>query len=107
MGVATVGLGCDTPEPQWPRCGPHLGAAHAALLACCAGGIDVVHGHSSHHAKGAEVYKGKLIIYGAGDLLSDYEGITVRAGSVRTHCSPGSVQGRPRSAAPPGAYPDK
>lgn len=38
--------------------------------------VDVVHGHSSHHAKGIEVYKGKLIIYGSGDLLNDYEGIS-------------------------------
>lgn len=43
-----------------------------------AAGVDVVHGHSSHHAKGAEVYRGKLILYGAGDLISDYEGISVR-----------------------------
>ena len=38
-------------------------------------GIDLVHGHSSHHAKSIEVYKGKLILYGCGDLLNDYEGI--------------------------------
>ncbi len=38
-------------------------------------GIDVVHGHSSHHAKGIEVYKDKLILYGSGDFLNDYEGI--------------------------------
>ncbi len=38
--------------------------------------VDVVHGHSSHHVKGIEVYKGKLIIYGSGDLLNDYEGIS-------------------------------
>jgi poly-gamma-glutamate capsule biosynthesis protein CapA/YwtB (metallophosphatase superfamily) len=38
-------------------------------------GIDVVHGHSSHHVKGIEVYKEKLIIYGCGDFLDDYEGI--------------------------------
>jgi len=37
--------------------------------------VDVVHGHSSHHVKGIEVYRGKLIIYGSGDLLNDYEGI--------------------------------
>ncbi len=37
--------------------------------------VDVIHGHSSHHVKGIEVYKGKLIIYGSGDLLNDYEGI--------------------------------
>jgi poly-gamma-glutamate synthesis protein (capsule biosynthesis protein) len=38
-------------------------------------GVDVVHGHSSHHVKGIEVYKDRLIIYGSGDLLNDYEGI--------------------------------
>ena len=38
--------------------------------------IDVVFGHSSHHAMGIEVYNRKLIIYGAGDFLNDYEGIT-------------------------------
>lgn len=36
---------------------------------------DIIHGHSSHHAKGIEVYKQKPVIYGAGDLLNDYEGI--------------------------------
>ncbi len=35
----------------------------------------MVHGHSSHHIKGVEVYKGKLIAFGCGDFLSDYEGI--------------------------------
>jgi poly-gamma-glutamate synthesis protein (capsule biosynthesis protein) len=39
------------------------------------GGADVVHGHSSHHVKGLELYKGRLIIYGCGDFLTDYEGI--------------------------------
>jgi poly-gamma-glutamate synthesis protein (capsule biosynthesis protein) len=38
-------------------------------------GADVVHGHSSHHAMGIEVYKGRPVIYGAGDLINDYEGI--------------------------------
>jgi poly-gamma-glutamate synthesis protein (capsule biosynthesis protein) len=38
-------------------------------------GVDVVHGHSSHHVKGLEVYRGRLILYGCGDLLTDYEGI--------------------------------
>jgi poly-gamma-glutamate synthesis protein (capsule biosynthesis protein) len=37
--------------------------------------VDVVHGHSSHHAKGIEVYRDRLILYGCGDFLSDYEGI--------------------------------
>ncbi|MGD8668352.1 MAG: CapA family protein, partial [Desulfobacterales bacterium] len=39
------------------------------------GGVDIVHGHSSHHVKAIEVYKGKLILYGCGDFLNDYEGI--------------------------------
>jgi poly-gamma-glutamate synthesis protein (capsule biosynthesis protein) len=38
-------------------------------------GVDVVHGHSSHHVKGIEVYKGKPILYGSGDFVNDYEGI--------------------------------
>lgn len=38
-------------------------------------GVDVVFGHSSHHPLGIEVYKDKLIIYGAGDFINDYEGI--------------------------------
>lgn len=39
-------------------------------------GVDVVHGHSSHHVKGVEVYRNKLILYGCGDMLTDYEGIS-------------------------------
>jgi poly-gamma-glutamate capsule biosynthesis protein CapA/YwtB (metallophosphatase superfamily) len=38
--------------------------------------VDVVHGHSSHHPKGVEVYRGKPILYGCGDFLNDYEGIS-------------------------------
>jgi poly-gamma-glutamate synthesis protein (capsule biosynthesis protein) len=38
-------------------------------------GVDVVYGHSSHHAKGLELYRGKLILYGCGDFINDYEGI--------------------------------
>ena len=41
-------------------------------------GVDLVHGHSSHHVKGIEVYQGRLILYGCGDLLTDYEGIRGR-----------------------------
>ena len=37
--------------------------------------VDLVHGHSSHHPKGIEVYRGKTVLYGCGDLLNDYEGI--------------------------------
>ena len=38
-------------------------------------GIDVVHGHSSHHPRPIEMYRGKLILYGCGDTIDDYEGI--------------------------------
>lgn len=37
--------------------------------------VDIIHGHSSHHVKGIEVYEGRLILYGCGDFLNDYEGI--------------------------------
>ena len=37
--------------------------------------VSVIHGHSSHHAKGIEVYRNRLILYGCGDFLNDYEGI--------------------------------
>ncbi|MBE0597593.1 MAG: CapA family protein [Desulfuromonadales bacterium] len=39
-------------------------------------GVDLVHGHSAHHLQGIEVYRGKLILYGCGDFLTDYEGIS-------------------------------
>ncbi|GAB1640360.1 CapA family protein [Krasilnikovia sp. MM14-A1259] len=39
------------------------------------GGADVVHGHSSHHPRPVEVHRGRLILYGCGDLINDYEGI--------------------------------
>jgi poly-gamma-glutamate capsule biosynthesis protein CapA/YwtB (metallophosphatase superfamily) len=39
-------------------------------------GVDLIHGHSSHHVKGIEVYRGRLILYGCGDFLNDYEGIS-------------------------------
>jgi poly-gamma-glutamate synthesis protein (capsule biosynthesis protein) len=38
--------------------------------------VDIVHGHSSHHVKAIEVYQERLIFYGCGDFLNDYEGIT-------------------------------
>jgi poly-gamma-glutamate capsule biosynthesis protein CapA/YwtB (metallophosphatase superfamily) len=39
-------------------------------------GIDVIHGHSSHHPKGIEIYRDRPILYGCGDFLNDYEGIS-------------------------------
>jgi len=38
-------------------------------------GVDIIHGHSSHHIKGIEVYRDRLILHGCGDFLNDYEGI--------------------------------
>jgi poly-gamma-glutamate synthesis protein (capsule biosynthesis protein) len=38
-------------------------------------GVSIIHGHSSHHVKGIEVYNDRAIIYGCGDFLNDYEGI--------------------------------
>ncbi|HET6505028.1 MAG TPA: CapA family protein [Amycolatopsis sp.] len=38
-------------------------------------GVDIVHGHSSHHPRPVEVYRNRLILYGCGDAVDDYEGI--------------------------------
>lgn len=51
----------------------HQAFAHAVIdLGAC----DILHGHSSHHARPVEIYKGKLILYGCGDFINDYEGIS-------------------------------
>ncbi|MDI3289926.1 CapA family protein [Polyangium sp. 15x6] len=60
--------GYDVPEE-------HVRFAHALIE----GGIDLVHGHSSHHVRPIEVYRNKLILYGCGDFLNDYEGIAGHA----------------------------
>ncbi len=39
------------------------------------GGADLIHGHSSHHPRPVEIYRGKLVLYGCGDFIDDYEGI--------------------------------
>jgi poly-gamma-glutamate synthesis protein (capsule biosynthesis protein) len=41
-------------------------------------GVDVVHGHSSHHPRPIEIFQDRLILYGCGDLLNDYEGVFSR-----------------------------
>lgn len=38
-------------------------------------GVDIVHGHSSHHVKAIERYRDRPILYGCGNFLDDYEGI--------------------------------
>ena len=37
--------------------------------------VSIIHGHSSHHPKAIEVYRDRVILYGCGDFLNDYEGI--------------------------------
>jgi poly-gamma-glutamate capsule biosynthesis protein CapA/YwtB (metallophosphatase superfamily) len=49
----------------------HIRFAHRLID----GGIDIVHGHSSHHPRPIEVYRDKLVLYGCGDCINDYEGI--------------------------------
>jgi poly-gamma-glutamate capsule biosynthesis protein CapA/YwtB (metallophosphatase superfamily) len=50
----------------------HIRFAHRLIE----GGVDIVHGHSSHHVRPIEVYRSKLILYGCGDFIDDYEGIS-------------------------------
>lgn len=51
----------------------HQKFAHFLIDEGC---VDLIHGHSSHHVKRWEVYRGKLILYGCGDFMTDYEGIS-------------------------------
>ncbi|MGZ6879782.1 MAG: CapA family protein, partial [Mycobacteriaceae bacterium] len=39
------------------------------------GNVDAVHGHSSHHPRPLEIYRGRPVLYGCGDLVNDYEGL--------------------------------
>jgi poly-gamma-glutamate synthesis protein (capsule biosynthesis protein) len=49
----------------------HISFAHRLVE----GGIDIVYGHSSHHVRPIEIYRDRLILYGCGDFVDDYEGI--------------------------------
>jgi poly-gamma-glutamate synthesis protein (capsule biosynthesis protein) len=51
----------------------HVAFAHALIDQA---GPSVIHGHSSHHPKAVEVYRNRLILYGCGDFINDYEGIS-------------------------------
>jgi poly-gamma-glutamate capsule biosynthesis protein CapA/YwtB (metallophosphatase superfamily) len=57
------------PNYAWQADGRITSLAHFLIDEC---GVDIVHGHSSHHVQGVEVYHGKLIIYGCGDFVDDY-----------------------------------
>ncbi len=46
--------------------------AHALIAKA---NVSIIHGHSSHHAKAIDVYRNRLVLYGCGDFLNDYEGI--------------------------------
>lgn len=50
----------------------HVRFAHLLVDA----GVNIVHGHSSHHPRPIERYRSGLILYGCGDFVDDYEGIT-------------------------------
>ena len=57
--------GYEIPQPQ-------IDFAHQLIDY---GGVDLIHGHSVHHVQGLEIYHERLIIYGCGDSIDDYEGI--------------------------------
>ena len=57
------------PNYSWHPSEDIISLAHFLIDEC---GIDIIHGHSSHHIQGVEIYKGKLIIYGCGDFVDDY-----------------------------------
>lgn len=60
--------------PNWGYDVPaaHRRFAHALIERA---GVSIVHGHSSHHPMAVEVHGGRLVLYGCGDFLNDYEGI--------------------------------
>jgi poly-gamma-glutamate capsule biosynthesis protein CapA/YwtB (metallophosphatase superfamily) len=57
------------PNYSWQPCAEIRELARFLIDEC---GIDIIHGHSSHHVQGIECYGGKLIIYGCGDFVDDY-----------------------------------
>ncbi|KAF4318412.1 hypothetical protein JM18_006472 [Phytophthora kernoviae] len=52
-------------------------------------GVDLICGHSSHHIRGMELYRHKLIIYEAGDLVNDYKGFANRGDEA--YCTLGAL----------------
>lgn len=51
----------------------HHKLAHGLIDAA---GFAIIHGHSAHHPKAIEIYRSKPILYGCGDFITDYEGIS-------------------------------
>lgn len=50
----------------------HRAFAHALVEG---GLVDLIHGHSCHHPLPIDVHLGRLVLWGCGDLINDYEGI--------------------------------
>ena len=57
------------PNYSWQPAEEIRNLAHFLIDEC---EVDIIHGHSSHHIQGVEIYKSKLIIYGCGDFVDDY-----------------------------------
>lgn len=57
------------PNYSWQPSSNIRSLAHFLVDEC---GVNIIHGHSSHHVQGVEVYKHALIIYGCGDFVDDY-----------------------------------
>ena len=69
MVIASIHWG-----PNWGYTIPdeHTRFAHALIDRAA---VSILHGHSSHHPIAIERYHDRLILYGCGDFLNDYEGI--------------------------------
>lgn len=59
--------------PNWVR---RITAEHRMLSRFLIdnAGVDLIHGHSAHHVLPVESHRGKMILYGCGDLIDDFEG---------------------------------
>lgn len=65
--IVIVSMHWGTNRGYEPEAG-HRGFAHDLIDA----GADAVFGHSAHVCRGVEIYKGKPIMYGAGNFIDDY-----------------------------------
>jgi poly-gamma-glutamate synthesis protein (capsule biosynthesis protein) len=76
--------GYEVPPPQ-------RAFAHALVDLAA---VDIVHGHSSHHPKGIEIYKQRPILYGCGDFVNDYLRLRRFRERLRRHRGIRGIQGR-------------
>lgn len=68
VGLKVVSLHWG-PNYRWHPNKEIVDLAHWLIDEC---DVDLIHGHSSHHIQGVEIYKGKLVVYGCGDFVDDY-----------------------------------